>query len=222
VFQLTNQGFYWLVAGILSVEDVAKLRTMYLLVAPMEQFFIALSYVLLPMLAAYSARNAMRNLVALWKRYALATVCVTAAFALCVRTLGAQTMHALYAGRFDGLAPLLSILAFLPLVMGIGHTMNDALKAVERPRVVFYAYLSGGAATCLLGIPLMSRFGLRGAVYGMLASGGTYSLALIAGFFLNVYRNADQPEPSNLDRNAAQVLPACLGCLPVRKPHRSQ
>jgi O-antigen/teichoic acid export membrane protein len=190
VFQFTTQGFYWLVAGVLTVEEVAKLRAIHLLIAPLDQALIALSYLVLPILAAHYAGKRIRNLVSLWKRYALALVVLTASFALSLRVLGGHLMHVLYAGRFDGLGPMLSTLAFLPLLMGIGHTMNDVLKAAERPRLVFYAYLSSGAATFLLGIPLMIHFGLRGAVYGMLVSGGTYSAALAVGFLWSVYRKA--------------------------------
>jgi len=220
LFQCTTQGFYWLVAGLLSVEEVAELKAMYLLIAPMDQVFIALSYLIIPMLAAYSGRKEMRNLVALWKRYALALVGMTVLFALSVRVLGGQVMHSLYAGKFDGLAPLLSMLAFLPLLMGIGHTMNDALKAVERPRLVFYAYLSSGAATFLLGIPLMIHLGLRGAVYGMLVSGGTYSLALSVGFFLNIYRKDHQLELSILAEEPAQCASVSIRSAPARSFQR--
>ena len=220
LFQCTTQGFYWLVAGLLSVEEVAELKAMYLLIAPMDQVFIALSYVILPMLATYSGRKEMGNLVALWKRYALALVGMTVLFALSVRVLGGQVMHSLYAGKFDGLAPLLSMLAFLPLLMGIGHTMNDALKAVEKPRLVFYAYLSSGAATFLLGIPLMIHFGLRGAVYGMLVSGGTYSLALSMGFLLNIYRKDHQPELSNLGKEPVQCAAVSIRSAPARSSQR--
>ncbi len=67
--------------------------------------------------------------------------------------------------------------------MALGNTMNDALKAIEKPEFVFYAYLCSGAATFLGGIPLVIHFGLRGAVYGMLLSAGTYTAALAVGFF---------------------------------------
>jgi hypothetical protein len=220
VLQFASQGFYWLVAGVLSVKEVAELKAMYLFIAPMDQVFIAMSYLMLPILASYYARKKMVNLVSLWKRYGLALLGVTASFTLFVRIWGRQMMHLVYAGRFDGLAPLLSTLALLPLLMGLGHTMNDALKSVERPRIVFYAYLCSGAATFLLGIPLVIHFGLRGAVYGMLVSGGTYSLALAVGFFLNIYRKDPQSELSNLGQEPAQCAAASIRSAPVRSSER--
>jgi O-antigen/teichoic acid export membrane protein len=37
VFQFTTQGYYWLAAAFLSVKDVAELRAMYMLVAPIDK-----------------------------------------------------------------------------------------------------------------------------------------------------------------------------------------
>jgi O-antigen/teichoic acid export membrane protein len=192
VYQLTTQGYYWLVAGILSVGDVAGLKAIYILVAPIDQLFAALAYVVLPMMSSHMAAGRPKQMVSLLKRYLLASVCATSMFAILVRAVGSPVMHILYAGKFDDLTHLLFILVLLPVVMGIGHVMNDALKAIERPRLVFFAYVCSGAATFLVGIPLVMRLGLRGAVYGMLFSGATYTGALVLGFAWEVRRNVEQ------------------------------
>jgi O-antigen/teichoic acid export membrane protein len=187
VFQFTTQGYYWIVAGFLSVKQVAELRVMQMLVAPMDQVFIALSFLIVPALAVRYASNRTGDFLSIWRRYGITVFVSTALFALAVRLAGKPAIHWLYAGKFDALAPILYILAFLPLVMGIGNSMNDALKAAEKPGLVFFAYLCSGAATFLGGIPLVIHFGLPGAVYGMLLSGATYTAALAVGFFFAVY-----------------------------------
>lgn len=188
VFQLTTQGYYWIVAGFVSVKDVAGLRVMQLLVAPMDQVFIALSFLVIPALAARYASNRMGSFLSFTKRYALTVVGATALFALAVRIVGKPVMHLLYAGKFDDLAPTLYVLAFLPLVMGIGNAMNCALKAAEKPKLVFFAYVCSGAATLLLGIPLVIHFGLLGAVYGLLLSAAAYTIVLVLGLLTGIYR----------------------------------
>ena len=192
VFQLTTQGYYWLVAGLLSVKDVAQLKAIYILVTPVDQVFIAVNYLVLPAMAAHFAAGRMGEYFALWRKVGLATVCVTGLFAAGVRLAGRSVLHILYAGNFDGVVPLLFLLALLPLLMGIGNTMNDALKAAEMPRLIFYAYFASGAATLLVGIPFVRHFGLKGAVYGMLVSGATYSTALALGFLLRVSRKSSR------------------------------
>jgi O-antigen/teichoic acid export membrane protein len=183
VFQFMHQGYYWLVAGFLSVNQVGNLKALYLLIAPVEQVMISLSFLLLPALTArYVARN-LDDFLSLWKRYALAMIAITLLFALTVRLVGAGVMHLLYAGKFDGLAPLLFVLALVPLCTGVGNTFSDALRAAERPRLVFYAYVSSAGATFIAGVPLVIYLGLRGAVYGMLLSGATYTGALALAFW---------------------------------------
>jgi hypothetical protein len=86
------------------------------------------------------------------------------------------------------------MLALTPVVMGIGHTMNAALKAAECPSLVFWAYAAGGTVTFLVGIPMVSRFGLRGAVCSMLLSGLSYTAALTVGFVVRFSRDELTPE----------------------------
>ena len=190
IFQFTTQGYYWLVAGFLSVKQVAELRVLYILVAPIDQIFIALSFLVLPALATRYASRRMEDFFSFLKGYGWAVIGTTALFALAVRIGGRPVMHWLYAGKFDDLAPLLYILGFLPLIMGIGNTMNEALKAAEKPNFVFFAYVCGAVATLLGGIPLVIRFGLRGAVYGMLLSAVAYTAAQAVGFLSTIYRRA--------------------------------
>lgn len=190
VFQFMHQGYYWLVAGFLSVRDVGELKAMYVLIAPVEQVIISLAFLFLPALAAKYAAQNMDAFLALWKKYGLLTVGITGTFALGVRAVGTRVIHVLYAGKFDDLAPMLFLLALVPLTMGIGNTMSDAIRAAEKPRLVFYSYVSSAFATFLLGMPLVRYFGLKGAVYGMLVSGAAYTGTLAVVFRLYVYKRA--------------------------------
>jgi O-antigen/teichoic acid export membrane protein len=182
VFQFTHQGYYWLVAGFLSVKEVGELKAMYVLIAPVEQVMISISLLSLPILAAKYAAGMMDVFFAFWKRYALLMTGITLLFALFVRMVGGRVIHLLYAGKFDDLAPMLFLLALVPSIMAIGNTMSDAIRAAEQPRLVFYAYVSSAVATLVFGIPSVKYFGLRGAVYGMLFSAATYSGALAWAF----------------------------------------
>ena len=126
---IDDPGYYWLLAGFLSVKEVANLRAMTMIVTPMDQVFIALNYLVLPVMASLYAAHRIGDLVSLWRRYVLAIAGLTACFAFFVRFFGRSMMHFLYAAKFDGLTPLLSTLAFLPIVMGVGYTMTAALQS---------------------------------------------------------------------------------------------
>jgi O-antigen/teichoic acid export membrane protein len=187
ICQFTAQGYYWLAAVFLSVKEVGDLRALYNVVAPMDQIFVAIGLLVLPIFSFRYTYKHISGLVPLWRAYCLGWLLVTGVFAVVVNVFGRPVMHVVYAGRFDDIASLLGILALVPVVMGVGNTMNVALKSMEKPNAVFYAYVASGAATFLLGLPLLIHFGLRGAVYGMLASGAVYTIALGIAFFSIVY-----------------------------------
>jgi O-antigen/teichoic acid export membrane protein len=183
VFQLTGQAYYWLAAALLSMKDVGELRAMYNLVTPVDQIFAAMILLILPMMSFRFASRRMAGLTPLWMTHCLFTLLVTSGYAVFMNVFGKRLLHLLYGGKFDDLASCLGILALLPVVMGVGNTVNAALKASEKPQAVFAAYIASGAATFVLGLPLILHFGMRGAVYGMLASSAIYTTTLSLVFF---------------------------------------
>jgi O-antigen/teichoic acid export membrane protein len=183
VFQLTTQGYYWLLGGILSAKEVGEFRAMYILVGPVDQVFIAISYLIVPALAAHYATHRISSFLSLWRRFTFATILGTSLFALLARITGRYVVHLLYGGKYDDLTPYFYVLGFLPLIMWIGTTMAQAFFGAEKPKFVFWAYVGSGAATICLGIPLVTHFGLWGAVYGMLLSSAAYTIVLAATFF---------------------------------------
>jgi O-antigen/teichoic acid export membrane protein len=188
VFQFTTQAYYWLAAGFLSAKEAGELRAMYVLVSPMDQMFIALSFLVIPALSARHAAKDIGRFLYIWKRYVWVTLGVTATFALAVRLMGGRVLHVIYAGKYDDLVPYLFVLALLPVLTGIGSAINNAVIATEKPKLVFVAYVCSGAATFLGGILLVMHFGLRGCVYGMLLSAATFTSALALTFFILVRR----------------------------------
>ena len=153
------------------------------IVIPWDQVFTSMNLLVLPVMCFRYASGRRRGLLPVWKVYCTGWFLVTCGFAGLVNFFGKSVMHALYGGKFDDVTPLIGTLAFLPVIMGIGHTINGALKATEKPNFVFYAYVISGGTTILLGIPLVLHLGLRGAVYGMLVSGAVYTAVLAVGFW---------------------------------------
>lgn len=182
VFQFTTQAYFWVVAWQLSVRDVAGLRALYNLVLPVDQIFAAVTLLVLPQMAFHFASGELGKLRSMWGRCSLAFIAIGAAFALAVGLGSTWLLHAVYGGKFDDGAALLRWYVLVPVVMGVGNAANAALKAAEKPQAVFAAYVASGIATFGVGIPLVVRFGLRGAIYGMLVSAASYAGTLIVSF----------------------------------------
>ena len=201
VFQFTTQAYFWVVAALLSVKDVAELRALYNLSLPVDQVFGAITLLVLPQMAFHFADGEIRKLRRLWRQCSLMFVGISSVFALIVGVGSLPLLHLVYRGKFDDVAPLLPWFVLLPVVMGVGNAANAALKAMERPQAVFYAYLASGAATFVLGIPLVMRLGLRGAVYGMLLSGGGYAAVLGVSCYWSSHA-------SGAERGSHQIAPS--------------
>jgi len=196
VFQLTNQGYYWVVAGFLSLKEVAELRAVYMLVSPVDQVLGAITFLVLPMLAHRYASKQVREFFSLWKKYLLSFVLLSGGFVLLAIIFGNSVVHRIYGGKFDEVSTLLGTMALVPLLMAVGNTMNAAMKSVERPNMVLYAYVASGAATFVAGIPMVIHFGVRGAVYGMVVSAAVYAATLGVGFlsFHSLMRAECEPQ----------------------------
>jgi O-antigen/teichoic acid export membrane protein len=194
VFQFTTQAYYWLAAGILNVGEVANLRAMYNIVTPIEQVLSAAALLVLPVMAHRYASRRTEGLLPVWKGYVFGSVIATGGFSLLILVLGRRGMHLLYGGKFDDISVLVILLSLLPLFMSVGNTMNAALKAMEKPQAVFYAYAISGASTFAVGIPLILHWGLRGAVLGMLVSGTAYTVTLGVAFSWFIYFCAKKSE----------------------------
>jgi len=182
VFQLTTQAYFWIVAGLLSVREVAELRAMYNLALPVEQIFAAITLLVLPQMALAFAAQEFGKLRRMWHQCSLMFFGISSMFALLVGLGSLPLLHLVYGGKFDSVAPLLHWYVLVPVVMGVGNAANAALKAIERPQAVFYAYLTSGVVTFALGVPLVMRLGLRGAMYGMLLSSASYTVVLSVSF----------------------------------------
>jgi O-antigen/teichoic acid export membrane protein len=183
VFQFTAQAYFWAVAALLTVPDVAELRALYNLALPVDQILVAITFLIMPQMALHYAAREFGQLRHLWRQCALLYLTISLAFAFLVGVGSLPLLHAVYGGKFDNAAPLLRWYALLPVVMAVGNATNAAMKSMEKPQAVFYAYLASGAATLLLGIPLLVRFGLAGAIYGMLLSGASYTAVLTMSFY---------------------------------------
>jgi O-antigen/teichoic acid export membrane protein len=186
IVQLTYQGYYWLLAAFISVREVAELRAMQLLVSPVDQICVALDLLVLPVMAFRFASKKHSDLISLWKAFGVVNFSITGAYALAIWLIGRPLMHAAYASKFDDVSALLGPLALLPVIMGIGNSVNVALKSMERPDLVFRAYLASGAATLIVGVPLVRYGGLKGSVYGILVSAGTYTVVMGVSLLLSV------------------------------------
>jgi len=160
-----------------GLEAVATLRAAFNFVMPVLQVFSALGSVMLPALVrARKAGTLRRTALAAWALYSVLALGYGLVLLPFVETLTAFA----YGDNFQGLTPITMVLALLPLTAAATSVFGGALRALERPRAIFWAYLASAIVSISGGLALVLLFGAVGAAISMvLASIVTAAVALV-------------------------------------------
>lgn len=176
-----------------DLSAVGALRAAFNFVMPILQVFAALGSVMLPVLVGARARGTLR----LTSLIALAAYLVLAlGYGIALALLAVPLTSAVYAGRYASLPTIVVVLAFLPLASGATSVLGGALRALERPRAVFWAYLVSTMVSLTVGVALIALFGTSGAAAGIvltsLTTAGTL-LLLVRGHYRRLRATSAPP-----------------------------
>jgi O-antigen/teichoic acid export membrane protein len=158
-------NLYYLVIPLWhGLEGTATLRALMNVMMPALHTFLALWVVALPRFVRARETPAFGMLI---RRLLL--VCCTAAAAnwFVLGLTHNYVVGALYGGAYTDDSRLLWILGLVPLGYAAIAVLENALRSLERSDEVFRAYVVSSAASCLIGIPLTFRWGVSGAVVGL-------------------------------------------------------
>lgn len=181
IFQVSSQGYYWILIGILSSSNVADYRSAQNLIAPIDQLLIAISMVLLPILSSHSQNISKFN--SIMKKRMVVTIAIIFFYGIIVILFGKQFLNLIYNGKYDNSYGIMIILCAAIGISAVGNIYNDGLKAKENSKSVFWGYMFGAITTGIIGIPLVKYYGVVGAAYGACCSAGAYSISLIYSFY---------------------------------------
>jgi len=121
------------------------------------------------------------NLLRLGK---LLTVCglgCAIAYWLLIAAFQHTIFHALYAGKYPEVAALIPLAAIGSIFWAGTFGFSTALRAMERPRLIFIGFGVAAAVSLIVGIPATHAFGLRGAIWGINVSDlAAFALLVVA------------------------------------------
>lgn len=161
-----------------DVEAAAGLRAMLNLIQPPIQLLNALSTVVLPSIVRANGsvrfRRIARSSVAAFVLVALSYVIPLVAFA---RSIAAVLYHS----RYTDMTGLINYLIPVPVLCAVITACVIVLQARERPRSVFISWTIGALAAVVVGIPMVTLFGVRGAAAAISIS---YCAATVAFCYL--------------------------------------
>jgi O-antigen/teichoic acid export membrane protein len=156
--------YYFVIPIWHGLEATATLKALMNLMMPALHAFLALWVIALPRFVRVRETPAFGVLI---RR--LLFLCCGAAILNWV-ALGLShnyIVRFLYRGAYASDSQLLWIVGLVPLCYAVTTILENALRSLERSDEVFRAYVFSVGVTCLVGLPLTYRWGVGGAVAGL-------------------------------------------------------
>jgi len=170
VYWLSGNAYYVVVAAFLRMQDVAALRALQNFTLPFGQFVAAMSLLLLPWASARFVEEGRRGFQRRIRQITLLFVGAASAYYVVLWLFGGRIMAILYAGRYTDSAYLLPLVAAPVVLLAAAQGSSIAVRAMQFPAEIFFAYTVAGAITIVAGVPLTRCWGLPGAALGILIS----------------------------------------------------
>jgi len=159
--------YYPLLGGFAGLSTVGSFKALMNLAAPVTQLQAAFSMLLIPYAARRFQQRGTDSVIGLG---ALLTWCglgCAIVYWLAIAGFQHSIFHALYDGRYPEVAPLIPLAALGSIFWAATFGFSTALRAMERPRLIFVAFAVASAVSLLAGIPATRAFGLMGAIWGV-------------------------------------------------------
>jgi len=176
--------YYSLLPATIGLEGSAALRAIHNLILPVLHALSAVSILVMSYFSNLVHSRDPRFFRTVLRVLLLFILCA-AGYALLLLVFGVPIMELLYKGNYTSYAPLLYIAAFLPVSVSVVSVVGGALRAMEKPQLVFYSYVATFVSALGVGIPLMFVWGVKGALIGQLVSSLTTAGAMTA-YYLKI------------------------------------
>lgn len=168
---LSDNIYYIVLPAWVGLAEAGGLKALLNLAMPALHSISALAVLLIPVLVrnreSGGPRAMKRTLNVSLVLFLLGSGC----YLVLLWGFRLEIFHFIYAGKYATYAAWPVLLAgLLPFAQSLPAVMGGALKALERPDLVFWSNIGSGAATLVVGVPLAFTLGLGGALAGLLVS----------------------------------------------------
>ena len=192
---LPSNIYYVLLPTWFGLEGAGAFRAIMNLAMPVLHTISALSGILLPVLVRQRNEAGTKGMAKPMKSVLALFVTGSALYLILLWGLGSELLQLLYGGKYKEytLLPLL-LVGLLPFGSSLAAVLGCALRALERPKWIFWCYVGSGAVTVLLGVPLVAFLGVTGALSGLLFS---YLVTAALMFWFYRWSPREQPAPGS-------------------------
>jgi O-antigen/teichoic acid export membrane protein len=179
------ENIYYVVLPMsVSFAQAGALKALLILAMPATNTIIALGILLVPVFVRVRNASGPSAMKRTMKRSVAVFLIGCGCYLGALIGFRSQIFHVLYADKYAAYKswPLL-LVGLIPMAQSITNVMGAALRALERPKLLFWSFLAGGITAIVFGIPLALVQGLCGALIGV-ASSIALTAALAYLFFI--------------------------------------
>lgn len=183
VLAVCFQGYFFLVALMLSQRDVGYLKAAETFIGPFAQVSTGLSMLLIPMIARRVDDMPAGTQRGVLGRMLLVLVAGAAVYSALVLAFGENLLILIFGPDLAGASVLLPPICFIPLALAAAVPAGVALTARGRSDLKLLAYSLTATASFVAGVPLILAFGVTGAAVGLGASWAALAISQWALLF---------------------------------------
>jgi O-antigen/teichoic acid export membrane protein len=160
--------YYAILPSKFGLAGTAELRALMNLVYPLLHTVTALVLLLIPVLVRQREGQGLGRLKRTVEQLIALFVPVGLVYLFLLVLFCRPLVQMLYAGQY-GDVPERAVLSlgFLPVTTGVAGILGAGIRALERPRLVFWAYLLSSATAVFVGVPLALGWGVSGAALAL-------------------------------------------------------
>ena len=160
-----------IIAYFFSLSDAGFLKAMQNLILPLQQVITAFSLLFLPWLVKNKLASGPSFVFQKVNKLGILYLVLTGIYVVPLILFGCPIIHFIYAS--DQLVSYNWVLPFLCLVSlftSLYSLSSMALRALERPDVIFQANVASAVFTLIFGIVLVKEYGFPGAIISITGS----------------------------------------------------
>jgi O-antigen/teichoic acid export membrane protein len=174
-------GFYSVVAHFSGLAESGALKALLNLAMPMTQTFAAFSLLFISQAARLGHEKGWEAVkIQAWRISGL-FVLGSSSYWILVCLFRTQLIKLMYAGHYQGIAPLVPLVAVASILSGAAMGPTIAIRAMRSPASVAAIYFGSSLVCVLVGIPACQAWGIRGAVVAILLSS---IVSVLTGFLM--------------------------------------
>lgn len=162
-----NQGFYYLLAALLSVEAVALIAAVRLLLMPINLLITGVSQQLLPVASRWMAESGLRTLLRRGGLIAVGLLLLSIAYVAVLWWPREWIMVHVFRREVTGMDPMLLLWAAAFCVMAVRHAATVMLQAMEMHHALVWAAAVSALSSLLSGFFGILQFGAIGGLLGV-------------------------------------------------------